>query len=44
MPEIVTMEELRELIRTLPDDVIIRVEFLKEGEDGREKAEAVQAP
>jgi len=44
MPEIVTMEELRELIRTLPDDVIIRVEFQKEGEDGREKAETVQAP
>ncbi len=44
MPEVMTIEELRELIRTLPDDVIIRVEFLKEDEDGREKAEAVQAP
>lgn len=44
MPEVMTIEELRELIRTLPDDVIIRVEFLKEVEDGREKAEAVQAP
>ena len=44
MPEVITIEELRELIWTLPDDVIIRVEFLKEVEDGREKAEAVQAP
>jgi len=44
MPEVMTIEELRELIRILPDDVIIRVEFLKEDEDGREKAEAVQAP
>ena len=44
MPEVMTIEELRELIRTLSDDVIIRVEFLKEDEDGREKAEAVQAP
>ena len=33
MPEVMTIEELRELIRTLPDDVIIRVEFLKEGEE-----------
>ena len=44
MPEVMTIEELRELIRTLHDDVIIRVEFLKEDEDGREKAETVQAP
>ena len=44
MPEVMTIEELRELIRTLPDDVIIRVEFLQEDGDGREKAEAVQAP
>ena len=44
MQEVMTIEELRELIRTQPDDVIIRVEFLKEDEDGREKAEAVQAP
>lgn len=44
MPEIMTMEELRELIKTLPDDVIVRVEFLKEGEDGGEETTAVQAP
>lgn len=44
MPEVMTIEELRELIRDLPDDVILRVEFLKEGEDGREETEAVQAP
>lgn len=44
MPEVMTIEELRELIRDLPDDVILRVEFLKEGENGGEKAETVQAP
>ena len=44
MPEIMTIEELREMIRTLPEDVIIRVEFLKEGEDGREETETLQAP
>lgn len=43
MPEVMTIEELRELIRTLPDDVIIRVEFLEKDKDGREKAETVQA-
>lgn len=43
MPEIMTIEELREMIRTLPEDVIIRVEFLKEGDDGREETETVQA-
>ena len=42
MPESMTIEELRELIRTLPDDVIIRVEFLKEGEDGGEEAAPIQ--
>ena len=44
MPETMTIEELRDLIRAMPEDVIIRVEFLKEGEDGREETETVQAP
>lgn len=44
MPGTMTIEELRELIRTIPEDVIIRVEFLKEGDDGREETETVQAP
>ena len=44
MPEIMTIEELRELIRELPEDTIIRVEFLKEGNDGREETETVQDP
>ena len=44
MPDTMTIEELRELIQTLPENVIIRVEFLEEGKDGREEATAVQAP
>ena len=44
MPDTMTIEELRELIQTLPEDVIIRVEFLEEGEDGREETTSVQAP
>ena len=33
MPEIMTIEDLRELIRELPEDAIIRVEILEEGDD-----------
>ena len=44
MPEIMTIEELRELIRTMPEDMIIRVEFLKEDADGGEETETVQTP
>ena len=44
MPEIMTIEVLRKLIRELPEDTIIRVEFLEEGDDGGEETETVQAP
>lgn len=44
MPEVITVEQLREMIQSLPEDTILRVEFIEEGEDGREETEAVQAP
>ena len=36
MPEIMTPEELQEIIQSLPDDEILRVTF-EEGNDGGEK-------
>lgn len=44
MPDVITAEQLRELIQTMPEDTILRVEFIEEGEHGGEEAETVQAP
>lgn len=43
MPQVITIEELRELIASLPDDEIIRVEFAEEDVDDREETAQVQA-
>jgi hypothetical protein len=43
MPQFITIEELRELIAALPDDQIIRIEFLREDDDDREETAPVQA-
>ena len=43
MPQVITIEELRELIANLADDEIIRVEFIEEDADGREETAPVQA-
>lgn len=44
MAEVLTLEELKALIQSMPEDEIVRVEFVKEEADVREETPPVQAP